>query len=131
MLSHVVIGASYALFTVVSLSYGFADIIVWLFAAEFIFTIGEMMYGPQMQKVISIMAPAEQRGFYFSVYGASHLLSRGLGPILGGILLSWGGGETLFTALAVVMALTGIVMYRVVRSFDHSVKLPEERALEA
>lgn len=131
MLSHLVIGMSYALFAVVSLSYGYAGMILWLFAAEFIFTIGEMIYGPHMQKVISIMAPAEQRGFYFSVYGASHLLSRGLGPILGGILLSWGGGEMMFTALAVVIALAGFAMYRVVRSFDDSVKLQEERALEA
>jgi MFS family permease len=131
MLSHLVIGMSYALFSFVSLSYGFADIILWLFAAEFIFTIGEMIYGPHMQKVISVMAPADQRGFYFSVYGASHLLSRGLGPILGGILLSRAGGETMFTALAVIMALAGFAMYRVVRSYDHSVKLQEQRALEA
>lgn len=131
MLSHFIIGVSYLLFAIVSLSYGYAGIIVWLFVAEFIFTVGEMIFGPHMQKVISIMAPAEQRGFYFAVYGASHLLSRGLGPILGGLLLSWSGGELLFTVLAVVMLLAGLAQYRVVRSFTAAARPEPEPAITA
>lgn len=114
-MSHYVIGASYALFAIVSIGYGYSSLIVWLFVAEFIFTIGEMIFGPHIQKVISIMAPKEQRGFYFSVYGASHLLSRGLGPILGGLLLSWSNGEVLFTVLAVLLIVAGIAQYRMLR----------------
>lgn len=113
---HLVIGVSYGLFAIVSLGYGFSNIVVWLFVVEGIFTIGEMIFGPHMQKAISVMAPEEQRGFYFSVYGTSHLLSRGLGPILGGLLLSWAGGEVLFIAVAALLAVTGVIQYRVVRN---------------
>ncbi|WP_373229446.1 MDR family MFS transporter [Cohnella sp.] len=116
ILSHYVIGASYVLFAVVSIGYGYSNLILWLFVAEFIFTIGEMIFGPHTQKAISVMAPKEQRGFYFSVYGASHLLSRGLGPILGGLLLSWSGGEVLFTVLAVLLIVAGIAQYRMMRN---------------
>lgn len=114
--SHYVIGASYALFAIVSVGYGYFGIIYLLFAAEFVFTIGEMIFGPHMQKVISVMAPKEQRGFYFSIYGASHLFTRGLGPILGGLLLTWCNGEVLFTVLAVLLLFAGIAQYRVVRN---------------
>jgi len=116
MAPHMIIGFSYVLFACVSLGYGFSSILIWLFAAEFIFTIGEMVYGPHMQKVISVMAPIEQRGFYFSVFGTSNLLSRGLGPILGGLLLSYTNGEVLFTVLAGIMLLAGMAQYRVVRN---------------
>jgi MFS family permease len=115
MLSHFVIGASNVLLAIVALSYGYSSVIFWLFAAEFIFTIGEMILGPHIQKVISIMAPEEQRGFYFSVFGANHMLSRAVGPILGGLLLSWSNGEILFTVLAVLLVVAGIAQYRVVR----------------
>jgi MFS family permease len=110
-----IIGISYVLFAIVSLGYGYSSVIIWLFASEFVFTIGEMLFGPHMQKAISIMAPKEQRGFYFSVYGASNLLSRGLGPILGGLLFSWSNGEVLFTVLAALLVVAGFVQYRVVR----------------
>jgi len=120
MRSHLVIGASYGLFAVVALGYGYSTVIVWLFIAEFVFTIGEMIFGPHMQKAVSVMAPVEQRGFYFSVYGTSNLMSRGLGPVLGGLLLEYGGGETLFTALAVLILLAGFAQYRVVRKFSEA-----------
>jgi len=115
MPSHAVIGASYVLFAIVALGYGYSSVVIALFVAEFIFTIGEMIFGPHIQKVVSVMAPPEQRGFYFSVYGTSNMLSRGLGPILGGLLLSWGGGETLFTVLAVLMLVAGHFMFRTIR----------------
>ncbi len=115
--SSIIIGISYALFAAVSLGYGYSSIIIWLFVAEFVFTIGEMLFGPHIQKAISVMAPKEQRGFYFSVYGASHLLSRGIGPILGGLVFSWSSGQTLFTVLAILLTVAGIAQYRVVRNF--------------
>jgi MFS family permease len=110
-----IIGISYILFALVSLGYGYSSVIIALFVSEFVFTIGEMLFGPHMQKAISIMAPKEQRGFYFSVFGASNLLSRGIGPILGGLLFSWSNGEVLFTVLAVLLVVAGFVQYRVVR----------------
>lgn len=120
MRSHAVVGFSYALFAAVCLSYGYSHVVVLLFAAEFLFTIGEMLYGPHVQKAISVMAPAEERGFYFSVYGTSLLLSRGIGPILGGLLLSGTNGETLFTVLGALIALAGFAQFRVMRGIGKS-----------
>ncbi|MCC3376736.1 MFS transporter [Cohnella sp. REN36] len=116
--SYQVLAVSQALFAIVAIGYGYAGLIAVLFAAEFVFTIGEMAAGPHSQKAISILAPPEQRGFYFSVYGASYLLARGIGPILGGALLSQSSGEVLFTVLAVLIAASGFGLYRVVRGIE-------------
>lgn len=114
--SHYVIGASYVLLAIVAIGYGYAEVLWLLFLSEFIFTIGEMLYGPHFQKTISIMAPPEERGFYFSVNGASYMLAKGVGPLLGGWLLTATNGETLFTAIAIVIIVSGAMQFRVVRS---------------
>ncbi|RKP54965.1 MFS transporter [Cohnella endophytica] len=122
MASYIVIGFSYLLFALVSLGYGYSKIVIALFVSEFIFTIGEMIFGPHIQKAVSLMAPAEQRGFYFSVYGTSQMLSRGLGPILGGYLFSVANGETMFTVLAVLILVAGYGQFRVVRQINNGQK---------
>jgi MFS family permease len=113
--SYAVVGVSYAFFAVVALGYGYSSVLIALFAAEFVFTIGEMINGPHMQKVISLMAAEEKRGYYFAVFGASRLLGQGLGPILGGLMLAWSNGEVLFTLLAVILAAAGFAQFRVMR----------------
>ncbi|TJY39718.1 MFS transporter [Cohnella pontilimi] len=118
--SYAVVGVSYALFTVVAFGYGYGATLIVLFAAEFVFTLGEMMNGPHMQKVISLMASEEKRGYYFTVFGASRLLAQGLGPILGGLLLASTNGETLFTVLAVLLAGAGVAQYRVMKREEES-----------
>lgn len=115
MSSHLVIGASYALLAIVAIGYGYSEVIWLLFLSEFIFTIGEMLYGPHFQKTISIIAPPEERGFYFSVNGASYMLAKGIGPLLGGWLLTATNGEALFTGIAIVLVVAGAMQYRVVR----------------
>ncbi|MBO9597562.1 MAG: MFS transporter [Cohnella sp.] len=114
--SHYVIGASYALLAIVAIGYGYSGVVWLLFLSEFIFTIGEMLYGPHFQKTISIMAPPEERGFYFSVYGASYMLAKGIGPLLGGWLLTATNGETLFSAIAIVILVSGVMQFKVVRT---------------
>ena len=113
--SGVVIGIANVLLAVVAIGYGYSEAVLLLFAAEFVFTIGEMLYGPHYQKTLSVMAPAEERGFYFSVNGAANMLSRALGPLLGGWLFTATNGETLFLALALLLLAAGYWQYRFIR----------------
>lgn len=114
--SYLVVGASYACFTTVALGYGYSNALIALFAAEFVFTIGEMLFGPHMQKVVSLMAAEDKRGYYFAVFGAGRLLGQGLGPMLGGLVLAGTSGEVLFSVLAVMLAAAGFIQYRVMRA---------------
>jgi MFS family permease len=115
MSAYLMVGASYGLFAIVALGYGFVPFFGLLLAVEFVFTIGEMLYGPHIQKVISKIAPEHQRGWYFSVFGMNQQLSRAVGPIFGGLLLSRFSGEFLFIVLALLLVVFGFCQVRIIR----------------
>jgi MFS family permease len=126
--AYLVVAASYLLFAIVSLGYGFVPFFAILLFVEFLFTIGEMLNGPHIQKVISVIAPEEHRGWYFSVFGMNWQLSRAIGPILGGLLFSHFGGKVMFAVLAAIILLAGIAQSRYIRSLNHK---KEEPIIEA
>ena len=126
--AYLVVAASYLLFAIVSVGYGFVPIFAILLFVEFLFTIGEMLNGPHIQKVISVIAPEEHRGWYFSVFGMNWQLSRAIGPILGGLLFSHYGGKMMFAVLAAIILIAGIAQTRYIRSLNHK---KEEPVIEA
>lgn len=126
--AYLVVAASYLLFAIVSVGYGFVPIFAILLFVEFLFTIGEMLNGPHIQKVISVIAPEEHRGWYFSVFGMNWQLSRAIGPILGGLLFSHYGGKIMFAVLAAIILIAGIAQTRYIRSLNHK---KEEPIIEA
>ena len=126
--AYLVVAASYLLFAIVSVGYGFVPIFAILLFVEFLFTIGEMLNGPHIQKVISVIAPEEHRGWYFSVFGMNWQLSRAIGPILGGLLFSHFGGKMMFAVLAAIILIAGIAQSRYIRSLNHK---KEEPIIEA
>jgi MFS family permease len=113
--AYAVIGIAYALYALVALGYGFAPWLWLLLATEFLFTIGEMLVGPHIQKVISEIAPSDKRGWYFSVFGMNWQLGRAVGPVLGGVVMSLYGGEGMFLALSAAIAASGVMIVGVVR----------------
>ncbi|MDF2926248.1 MAG: transporter [Paenibacillaceae bacterium] len=115
---HWVMGISYTLFATVSIGYGFAPWFILLLAVEFAFTIGEMLNGPHLQKLVSVLAPPEHRGFYFSIYGMNWQISRGLGPVLGGIILSHLNGQYLFSLMSAILLVAGVSMVRLARKIS-------------
>ncbi|SDO82501.1 Predicted arabinose efflux permease, MFS family [Paenibacillus sp. yr247] len=126
--AYLIVAASYLLFTIVALGYGFVPFIAILLLVEFLFTIGEMLYGPHIQKVISVIAPVEHRGWYFSVFGMNWQLSRTIGPMLGGLLFSHYGGKVMFAVLSVIILIVGIAQTRYIRNINRK---QEEPVIEA
>ncbi|MBP1962687.1 MDR family MFS transporter [Paenibacillus aceris] len=125
--AYIVVAVSYTLFAVVSIGYGFVPFLAVLLFVEFLFTIGEMLNGPHIQKVISVIAPEEHRGLYFSVFGMNWQLSRAIGPILGGLVFSHYGGKMMFAILGVILVVAGIAQTRYIRSLNRK---QEELAIE-
>lgn len=126
--AYIIVAVSYILFAVVSIGYGFVPFLAVLLFVEFLFTIGEMLNGPHIQKVISVIAPEEHRGLYFSVFGMNWQLSRAIGPILGGLVFSHYGGKMMFAILGVILVVAGIAQTRYIRNLNRK---QEELALEA
>jgi MFS family permease len=113
-----VIAISYILFAAVAMGYGFIPYLALLLIVEFLFTMGEMLYGPHAQKVISVIAPKEHRGWYFSIYGMNWQLSRAIGPIVGGFLYTQFSGKFMFATLAVVILVSGIAQTLITRGLQ-------------
>lgn len=113
-----VMAVAYTLFMIVALGYGYVPVLALLLIVEFLFTIGEMLNGPHLQKVISVIAPEEHRGWYFSVFGLNWQASRAIGPVIGGLLMSRFSGEFMFTMLAVLLFIAGIVQTMIIRGLD-------------
>jgi MFS family permease len=67
---------------IVSLAAGFFGF--WL--AMVVMSFGELVLVPTSSSYASILAPADKRGRYMSLYGLTWSVAVGIGPILGGLL---------------------------------------------
>ncbi|QUO43082.1 MFS transporter [Brevibacillus composti] len=109
-----VILLAYLLLGCVGFGYGWAPAFWLLVVSEAIFTIGEMLYGPQIQKAISVMAPEEFRGRYFSIFGANWGVTGTLGPSTGAVAFRNIGGAYWFSIIGVLLIIAGLFQYRLV-----------------
>ncbi|MGD8188783.1 MDR family MFS transporter [Brevibacillus ginsengisoli] len=113
-----VILVSYLLFAIVSYGYGWLPVLSLLIVNEVLFTIGEMMNGPHIQKAVSLLAPSEMRGRYFSIFGMSWQISKAVGPLLGGVLMTKFGGAVMFSCIGLLLFLSGMAQYRILNSVE-------------
>ncbi|MFY0546108.1 MDR family MFS transporter [Brevibacillus sp. H7] len=113
--AHRVILTAYLFLSCVGIGYGWAPSFLLLIVAETIFTIGEMLYGPQIQKAVSVLAPPEYRGRYFSIFGANWGITGTVGPSLGALAFTHIGGSYWFTLIGLVLLFAGTFQYRLVK----------------
>lgn len=113
--AHRVILVAYLFLACVGFGYGWAPSFLILVLAEFLFTIGEMLYGPQIQKAISVMAPEEYRGRYFAIFGANWGITGTIGPSVGAVAFRGIGGAFWFSILGLLLFIGGLFQYRFVK----------------
>ncbi|MED4780623.1 MFS transporter [Brevibacillus choshinensis] len=113
--AHRVILTAYLFLACVGFGYGWAPGLLVLIIAETVFTIGEMLYGPQIQKAISVMAPEEYRGRYFAVFGANWGITGTIGPSVGAVAFRSIGGAYWFSVLGLILIIGGLFQYRFVK----------------
>jgi MFS family permease len=95
-----------------AIGYGWSNSLVLFILAEALFTLGEMMNGPQIQKAISVMAPPEHVGRYFAVFGANWGICGALGPMLGAFAFLHIGGAWWYTIIAALLILVAFTQSR-------------------
>lgn len=113
--AHRVILIAYCFLACVGFGYGWAPGLVLLIVAEIVFTIGEMLYGPQIQKSISILAPEAYRGRYFSLFGLNYGITGTLGPSVGAVAFRNIGGAFWFSLIGLLLFIAGLFQYRNVK----------------
>ncbi|PEF38679.1 MDR family MFS transporter [Bacillus wiedmannii] len=104
-----VIFFTYICLAITSIGYAWVSSFSLLIFVEIIFTVGEMLNGPQIRKVISLMAPPDFRGRYFAIFGAHEQISEAIGPALGVFVLSQFGGGVWFTILSLLLLISGFL----------------------
>jgi MFS family permease len=79
----------------------------WWYVAAFVLAVGEVVLFPTFNLLIDRAAPEHLRGAYF---GASGLAAFGvaLSPLLGGFVLQYAGGPTLFWGTVGVLGVAGM-----------------------
>ncbi|EDL64400.1 peptide permease, major facilitator family transporter [Bacillus sp. SG-1] len=98
---------SYSLYFIASVSYGLSTSLLLLILTQLIVTIAESLGLNRLLNHIAHIAPSNQRGLYFSIYGTHWDISRMAGPFLGGLILIEWGGAVLFLLSAVLLLLGG------------------------
>jgi len=109
-----VILLAYSLLAIVGFGYGWAPSFAIFVLVEIIFTLGEMLNGPQIQKAVSVLAPPEYRGRYFSIFGANWGITGTIGPSLGALCFTELGGNYWFSMIGVLLMIVGVFQYRLV-----------------
>jgi MFS family permease len=94
--------------------YGWATTFAWLVFAELLFTLGEMLNGPQINKVVSIMAPPDQRGRYFAIFSSAWPLTGTFGPALGAYAFTQIGGAYWFSIISALLIVAGFAQHRLI-----------------
>ena len=80
-----------ALFTLTSALAGVATDPTWLVVARLVQGAAGGMLNPQIIGVIQQLFSGPERGRAFGLFGAAIGISTAVGPVLGGLLLQWGG----------------------------------------
>ncbi len=85
--------------------------IYWWYIATVVLSVGEVILLPTFNLLIDRIAPAELRGTYFGAAGLA-ALGVSLSPLIGGIVLQYAGGSTLFYSTSVVLVVSAMLYWR-------------------
>lgn len=110
-----IIITSYFCFVIAAIGYGYTKTFFLLLLVQFVFTIGESIGLTHLLKFVSVLAPVNQRGRYFSLFGIHWDISRTTGPALGGLVFENFGGKMLFSISAILLVFGIIAQYHVIR----------------
>ncbi|QJC51033.1 MFS transporter [Paenibacillus albicereus] len=106
---------SYGMFAAVSVGYAFSTVLLLLFVVELVFSVAEMLIGPHLQNTVAELAPEQERGYYFAIFGLHMHVPLAIGPVLGGLLYSATDGAVLFSALGALFVACGILQALLIR----------------
>ena len=104
-------GAGIALFIVASMACAFAWSPVSLIVARAVQGLGAAIMVPCSLALIAKNYPREDRGRAIGLWAAASSLTTALGPVLGGWLLTTGGGEAWRWVFAINLPLGGLALW--------------------
>jgi MFS family permease len=87
-----------------------------------LFVFGEMLWIPTSQAVVAAIAPADIRGAYMGVFGASWAIAWALAPFGGLQVRNAFGDDTMWACVAVISVAAGIAGALAARGHDAEIE---------
>ncbi|MGZ4123703.1 MAG: MFS transporter, partial [Tumebacillaceae bacterium] len=106
-----VIFVAYLLYAIGAVGLGFTPNLTVLVLFYMVLCLGSMLVQTHFNKMISVWAPVEMRGRYFSIFGLHWRISEMFGPFAGGLMLTVWNGQVMFSVFA-GLVLFGAMMQR-------------------
>ena len=114
-----------ALFVVASMACAVAPTPQFLIAARALQGIGAAFMVPGSLALISRAYPPEERGKAIGIWAASSAITAALGPIIGGLALTYGGNDTWRWIFAINLPLGGLALYVLWAKIEQDPAQPE------
>lgn len=94
---------AYICYALTAAGFACSTSLTMLLVTAAVMTVGESIGLTHIQTFISTLAPPHLLGRFYAIYGLHWDISRSIGPLAGGMILTSFGGEVMFYALAVCM----------------------------
>ncbi|KUI05820.1 MFS transporter [Mycobacterium sp. IS-3022] len=100
--------AGLVVFVVASASYAAFDNAAWLWAGRLGQGVGAAAFSPAASALVALMTPPTAQGRAFGTYGSYKSIGYTLGPLLGGLIVTLGGLQSLFAVMAVLATVVAV-----------------------
>jgi MFS family permease len=113
-----VIFVSYLLYATGAVGLGFAPNLAVLVLFYMVLCLGSMLVQTHFNKMISVWAPVDMRGRYFSLFGLHWRISEMFGPFAGGLMLKFWNGQAMFSVFAGLLVFGALAQRRSIRQIQ-------------
>lgn len=111
---------TYVFYAAAAFLYGFSTDLWPLIVAQLVLTVAQSIGINHFLRFVSQMAPLNERGLYFALYGTHWDISRTIGPMIGGLFLIHFGGNILFYFVTCLLIFGGIGQYFFIKTISGS-----------
>ncbi|KAF1680277.1 MDR family MFS transporter [Bacillus sp. SKDU12] len=112
---------TYICYSLAAAGFACAASLTMLLVTAAVMTVGESIGLTHIQTFISTLAPPHLLGRFYAVYGLHWDISRSIGPLTGGLILTSFGGEVIFYSLSVCLLATGFYLICTIEKLEHRV----------
>ncbi|MEG7354889.1 MFS transporter [Bacillus inaquosorum] len=112
---------TYICYSLAAVGFACSTSVTMLLVTAAVMTVGESIGLTHIQTFISKLAPPYLLGRFYAVYGLHWDISRSIGPLAGGLILTSFGGEVIFYTLAVCLLATGLCLTYTIERLEQKV----------
>ncbi len=120
-----IFGSGIMLFVFASIACALAPTPDFLIIARAVQGLGAAFMVPGSLALISRVYPDEERGRAIGIWAAAAAVTSGLGPIIGGVALTYGGPETWRWIFGINLPLGGIALFLLLTKIEQDPAQPE------